>query len=115
MNRAFFIAAVVGAFVLGYFIGCGDEMLPAANVARYVHEVSEANVTANGGVINVPEIHVGQAGGGGANMAQVVVYGSGYGGNDRWRMLSDVEVFEGKVKVNTNEWPSYYYRVVVIW
>lgn len=115
MRRLVFVLAVAAAFVAGYFFGCGDELLPAATVSRYVHEVSEANVTGNGGVVNVPEIKVGQTGDGGADMPAVIVYGSGYAGNNHWKSLSDFEVYEGKVRINTNEWPSYYYRVVVIW
>ncbi len=115
MARWRFAAAVVGAFVVGYFFGCGDELFPAEGAQRYVYEASEANVTGAGGVIPAAAVHVGHAGSGGVNMSQVVVYGSGYNNNDTWRMLLDVDVSEGKVKVDTGEYPSYYYRVVVIW
>lgn len=117
MNRLYLVTAVVGAFLVGYFVGCGDEIY-SANIQRYVYEVSEANVTGAGGVIKIPVLKVGQEGAGGGDMAMVVVYGSGYGHNNRWRALSDVELAEGEVKINAGqggEYPSYYYRVVVIY
>ncbi len=114
MKTAKFIAAIVVTFVVGYYIGCSDEMLPAAETQRYVYEVSEANVTGAGGYVDVPVLHVGAAGQGGRSMPLVLVYGSGRGGNDVWQMLVNVEVSEEKVKVDPQEYPSYYYRVVVL-
>lgn len=116
MKRIYFIGAVASACVIGFFVGCGDEMLNGADGAqRYVYEVSEANVTGNGDVIDVPILKVGQEGGGGRDMAMVAVYGSGYGSTNTWRMLTFVELSEGKVKVNHNEYRSHYYRVVVVY
>ena len=116
MKKGYFVAAVAGAFLVGYFVGCSDEYAPAAEGAqRYVYEVSEANLTGAGGDVNVPVMHVGHLGNGGANMAQVTAYGSGYGNTDRWRMLVKVELVEGAVHLDSNEYPSYYYRVVVVW
>lgn len=116
MKRIYFIGAVAGAFVLGFFVACGDEPLNGADGAqRYVYEVSEANVTGNGDVIDVQVLNVGQEGGGGRDMASVVVYGSGYGSNNTWRMLTFVELKNGQVKINHNEYSSHYYRVVVIY
>jgi len=116
MKRALFIGAVASAFVIGFFIGCGDELVNGADGAqRYVYEVSEANVTGNGDVINVPLLNVGQEGAGGRDMAMVAVYGSGYGSNNTWRMLTFVELSEGKVAINHDEYRSHYYRVVVIY
>ncbi|NIT35837.1 MAG: hypothetical protein GTN49_04955 [candidate division Zixibacteria bacterium] len=117
MKKAYFTAAVVGAFLVGFYVGCGDEMAGTVGAERYVYEVSEANVTGAGGLIDVPTLQVGQEGAGGRDMAQVAVYGSGYGQNNRWRMLYDVDLMEGKVKIKAGkgaEYPSYYYRVVVI-
>ncbi len=114
MNKAVFLAAVAGAFVAGYFLGCGDELLPAAETARTVYEVSEANVSGSGGVITAAAVRVGQEGQGGAVMSSVAVYGSGYSGTNHWRPLFDVDIYEGKVKIDPGEYPSYYYRVVVI-
>jgi len=116
MKRIYFIGAVAGAFAIGFFIGCGDEPLNGADGAqRYVYEVSEANVTGNGDVINVPVLKVGQEGGGGRDMASVAVYGSGYGSNNTWLMLTYVELREGKVKIRHDEYQSHYYRVVVVY
>ncbi|HUU56155.1 MAG TPA: hypothetical protein VMW93_02330 [bacterium] len=116
MKRIYFIGAVASAFVIGFFVGCGDEMLNGADGAqRYVYEVSEANVTGNGDVIDVPILKVGREGGGGRDMATVAVYGSGYGSNNTWRMLTFVELSEGQVKVNHDEYRSHYYRVVVVY
>ncbi len=115
MKKAYFTAAVVGAFLIGFFLGCGDEVDGTVGAERYVYEVSEANVTGAGGFIDVPTLQVGQEGTGGGDMASVVVYGSGYGQNNRWRMLDFVELSDRKVKVQTDEYPSYYYRVVVIY
>jgi len=114
MNKSVFLAAVVASFVAGYFFGFGDEPLPAAETVRTGYEATEANVTGNGGVINTPAVHVGTEGGGGAVMSAVVAYGSGYSGTDHWRSLINVEVYQGKVKIDPDEYPSYYYRVVVI-
>jgi hypothetical protein len=116
MKKLLFTGAVASAFVLGFFIGCGDEMVSGADGAqRYVYEVSEANVTGNGDIINVPVLKVGQEGGGGRDMAMVAVYGSGYGQNNQWRMLTYVNLREGKVEINHSEYQSHYYRVVVIY
>ena len=115
MPKIRFTAAVIGAFLAGYFFGCGDELFSAEGAQRFVYEASEANVTGAGGVIEAPQVHVGHEGSGGANMSQVIVYGSGYGNNDTWRTLSNVDISEGEVKVDTNEYPSYYYRVVAVW
>jgi hypothetical protein len=113
MKKAYFTAAVVGAFLIGFFVGCGDEVDGTVGAERYVYEVSEANVTGAGGFIDVPTLQVGQEGTGGGDMAQVAVYGSGYGQNNRWRLLTDLELSERKVKVDTEEYRSYYYRVVI--
>ena len=115
MKKAYFTGAVVGAFLIGFFVGCGDEVDGTVGAERHVYEVSEANVTGAGGFIDVPTLKVGQEGAGGRDMAQVAVYGSGYGQNSRWRMLYDVELMEGKVKIDPDEHSSYYYRVVVIY
>jgi len=115
MKKGYFVAAVVGAFVIGFYIGCGDEMLPAAEGAqRIVVEVSEANLTGNGGYVDIPVVNVGTEGNGGRDMASVVVYGSGYGQNNRWRMITGIELSQGKVKIDPNEYGSFYYRVVVV-
>lgn len=116
MKRLYFIGAVASAFVIGFFVGCGDEMLNGADGAqRYVYEVTEANVTGNGDVIKVPILNVGQAGAGGRDMAMVAVYGNGYGTGDTWKMLIDVELGEGEVTINHDEYRSHYYRVVVVY
>jgi hypothetical protein len=116
MKRIYFVGAVAAVFALGFFAGCGDEIVNGAGSGqRYVYEVSEANVTGNGDVINVPVLKVGQAGDLGRDMAMVAVYGSGYGSSAIWRMLTFVELSEGKVRVNHNEYPSHYYRVVVVY
>ena len=114
MKRILFFTAVVASFVIGYFAGCGDEPLPAAETGRTVYEVSEANVTGNGGVVDAPVVKVGQEGQGGASQSLVEVYASGYSGTNHWRPLVNVEVYAGKVKIDPDEYPSYYYRVVVI-
>lgn len=114
MTKAFVITALVAAFLIGYFVGCGDEIY-SSNIQRIVYEVTEANVTGAGGVIKVPALKVGQEGGGGADMAMVLVYGSGRSGNNEWRLLNEVDLAEGEVTVNTQEHESYYYRVVVIY
>lgn len=117
MKKAYFMLAVVGAFLIGFFVACGDEMY-SASIQRYVYEVTEANVTGAGGFIDVPILKVGQEGDGGAEMAIVAVYGSGYTSNNQWRMLNEVTLSEGKVKINAgqgSEYPSHYYRVVVIY
>jgi len=114
MKRVTLWAAIVGAFLAGYFIGCHDEVLPAAETSRTVYEVSEANLTGNGDVIEGAAIHVGMEGEGGAAMSSVIVYGSGYSSNNHWRMLLDVDISEGRVKIDSQEYPSKYYRVVVI-
>lgn len=114
MGKIYLVAAIVGAFLVGYFVGCGDEIY-SANIQRIVYEVPEGNVTGAGGVIDVPVLKVGQEGGGGRDMAMVVVYGSGRGQNNRWGMLNEVTLSEGKVTINTGEYGSYYYRVVVIY
>ncbi len=118
MKKVYFTAAVVGAFLVGFFLGCGDEVNGTVGAERYVYEVSEANVTGADGFIDVPTLKVGQKGEGGRDMAQVAVYGSGYGHSNRWRMLYDVDLMEGKVKIEAGqgaEYPSHYYRVVVIY
>jgi hypothetical protein len=117
MYKAYFILAVVGAFLLGFFLACGDELY-SSNIQRIVYEVSEANVTGAGGVIKVPALKVGQEGGGGGDMAMVLVYGSGRNSNNQWVLLNEVTLSEGEVKINAGqggEYPSYYYRVVVIY
>jgi hypothetical protein len=117
MQKAYFILAVVGAFLIGFFVACGDEVY-SASIQRYVYEVTEANVTGAGGVIKVPVLKVGQEGDGGREMAMVAVYGSGYTRNNQWRMLNEVDISEGEVKINAgqgSEYPSHYYRVIVIY
>ena len=48
-------------------------------------------------------------------MPMVVVYGNGRGQNDVWRMvMNHTEISEAQVWVDTNEYESHYYRVVVI-
>ena len=114
MKKGWYVVAVTAAFVAGYFVGCSDEELPAAETSRTVYEVSEANVTGNGGLISAAAVHVGTEGQGGGAMSSVAVYGSGDSGTNRWRLLVDVELAEGKVQIQPSEYPSYYYRVVVI-
>ncbi|MGD8718446.1 MAG: hypothetical protein PVH29_06435 [Candidatus Zixiibacteriota bacterium] len=115
MKKYFFTAGVIGAFLIGYFLGCGDEMLEGADgVQRTVYEVSEANLTGNGGYISIPDLHVGEAGSGGNDMAMVIVYGSGRGGNNEWKMLFSTILSEGRVWVDSGEYESFYYRAVVI-
>jgi hypothetical protein len=77
--------------------------------------VSEANLTGAGGVVSVPQITVGISGDGGAVMPGVTVYGNGRDHDDTWREVMDATVIsEGQVTIEPNEYPSYYYRVVVI-
>ena len=117
MQKTYFVLAVVGAFLIGFFVACGDEVY-SASIQRYVYEVSEANVTGAGGVIKVPVLNVGQEGDEGREMPMVAVYGSGYSRNNHWLMLNEVELSQGEVKIKVGsqaEYPSYYYRVVVIY
>lgn len=115
MNKMYFTAAVVGAFLSGYFVGCGDEVY-SSSIQRIVYEVSEANVTGAGGYIDVPTLHVGTAGKSGAGeMASVVVYGNGRGPSNQWKMLVSTVLHEGRVWIEHREYESYYYRVVVIY
>jgi hypothetical protein len=114
MKKTYFILAVVGAFLIGLFVACGDEVY-SASIQRYVYEVTEANVTGADGVIKVPVLKVSQEGDGGRETAMVVVYGSGRNRNNQWRMLNEVDLSEGEVRVNPGEHESYYYRVVVIY
>jgi hypothetical protein len=114
MKKAYLVAVVVGAFLVGYFLGCGDEVY-SSSIQRIVYEATEANVTGAGGVIKVPVLNVGQEGGGGGDMAMVLVYGSGRNKSNQWRMLNEVTLSDGEVKINTREYESYYYRVVVIY
>jgi len=114
MNRWVFSGLVVFAFTLGYFFGCGDTIF-AETITRYVYEFSEANATGAGGKLECPVVTVGTAGGDGVVMPMVVVYGDGRGQNDVWRMVMDhTDISEGMVTIDTNEYESYYYRVVVI-
>jgi hypothetical protein len=115
MTKAFVVISLVGAFLVGYFVGCGDEIYGTNGVQRYVYEVSEANVTGAGGVIKVPVLNVGKEGRGGGDMAMVLVYGSGRGGNNHWHLLGEVTLSQGEVEINSKEYESYYYRVVVIY
>ena len=114
MKKAYLVTVLVGAVLVGYFIGCGDEVY-SSSIQRYVYEATEANVTGAGGVIKVPVLNVGQEGDGGGDMAMVVVYGSGRNRSNQWRMLNEVNLSEGEVEINTKEYESYYYRVVVIY
>lgn len=116
MKKFYFTAAVVGAFLVGFYVGCGDEVNGTVGTERYVYEVSEANVTGAGGYVDVPTLNVGEAGVSGArNMASVVVYGNGRGKNNRWIMLSRPVLSEGRVWIDHDEHESHYYRVVVIY
>ena len=115
MSRWVFYGLVLFAFLLGYFFGCGDTIFAENIPARYVYEFSEANATGSGGELDCPVITVGTAGEGGAVMPMVIVYGNGRGQNDVWRMVMDhTDVSEGMVTIDTNEYESHYYRVVVI-
>lgn len=114
MKRLTLGMAIGAAFLAGYFSGCHDEELPAAETSRTVYEVSEANLTGNGDVIEASAIHVGTEGSGGAAMSLVAVYGSGYSSNNHWQLLYEMDVSEGRVKINPQEHPSRYYRAVVI-
>jgi hypothetical protein len=115
MKKAYLVTVVVGAVLVGYFIGCGDEIY-SSSIQRIVYEVSEANVTAAGGYINVPALHVGKVGETSAGeMASVVVYGNGRGPSNQWTMLASTVLHEGRVWIDHNEYQSYYYRAVVIY
>jgi hypothetical protein len=115
MKKVYFMLAVVGAFLVGFFVACGDELY-SSNIQRIVYEVSEANVTAAGGYIDVPVLHVGTAGKSGAGeMASVVVYGNGRGANNQWTMLTSTVLHEGRVWIEYREYESYYYRVVAVY
>ena len=115
MKKAYLVTVVVGAFLVGYFVGCGDEVY-SSSIQRIVYEVSEANVTGAGGYIDVPALHVGTAGKSGAGeMASVVVYGNGRGPSNQWTMLASTVLHEGRVWIEHQEYESYYYRVVVIY
>ena len=117
MSRWVFSGLVVFTFLLGYFFGCGDTWVNGDGgiPTRYVYEFSEANATGADGKLECPVVTVGTAGGGGAVMPMVVVYGNGRGQNDVWRMvMNHTEISEAQVWVDTNEYESHYYRVVVI-
>lgn len=117
MGKWLFTGLVVFAFLLGYFFGCGDEWLVGDGgiPARYVYEFSEANATGAGGKLDCPAVSVGTEGEGGSMMPLVIVYGDGYNQNNKWRMVMDhTEVVEGQVIIDTSEYQSHYYRVVVI-
>ncbi len=115
MTKAFLITALVAAFLIGYFVGCGDEIY-SSNIQRIVYEVTEANVTGAGGFIDVPALHVGKVGEPSAGeMASVVVYGNGRGPSNQWTMLTSTVLHEGRVWIDPSEYESYYYRVVVVY
>ena len=119
MSKWLFISLVVFAFTLGYFFGCGDEWLYADDIPRrIVYEFSEANATGAEGKLDCPEIEVGTAGDGRGTMPMVIVYGDGRSQNNVWRMVMDhteiSEIAEGQVTIDTNEYESHFYRVVVI-
>lgn len=115
MGKWLFMGLVVFAFVLGYFFGCGDELFAENIPTRYVYEFSEANATGAGGKLDCPAITVGTAGENYSVMPMVIVYGDGYNQNNKWRMVMDhTEVAEGQVIIDTTEYQSHYYRVVVI-
>ncbi len=109
------IIICVAVIILFTFLGCTDPVGSSTGSGRYVVEVSEANLTGAGGVVSVPEITVGASGDGGAVMPGVIVYGNGRDQDDTWCEVMDSTVIsEGQVKIEPNEYPSYYYRVVVI-
>lgn len=116
MNRWLFSILVIFAFLLGFFFACGDIIYTDNGIPkRVVYEFSEANATGAGGNLDCPEVTVGTAGNGGAVMPSVIVYGDGRGQNNVWRMVMDhTEISEEQVWVDTDEYQSHYYRVVVI-
>jgi hypothetical protein len=117
MGKWLFMGLVVFAFLLGYFFGCGDEWIVGDGgiPARYVYEFSEANATGAGGELDCPAVTVGTAGENYSVMPMVIVYGNGREQNNTWRMVMDhTVVSEGMVTIDTSEYESHFYRVVVI-
>jgi hypothetical protein len=115
MSKWLFRGLVVFAFLLGYFFGCGDELFAENIPTRYVYEFSEANATGAGGKLDCPAITVGTAGENYSVMPMVIVYGNGREQNNTWRMvMNHTVVSEGLVTIDTSEYESHYYRVVVI-
>ncbi len=109
------IIICVAVILLLTFLSCTDPVGSSTGSGRYVVEVSEANLTGAGGVVSIPEITVGASGDSGAVMPSVIVYGNGRDQDDTWREVMDATVIsEGQVAIESNEYPSYYYRVVVI-
>lgn len=109
------IIVTVALIILLTFLSCTDPVGSSTGSGRYVVEVSEANLTGAGGVVSIPEITVGASGDGGAVMPSVIVYGNGRDQDDTWREVMDSTVIsESQVTIEPNEYPSYYYRVVVI-
>jgi hypothetical protein len=109
------IIICVAIIILFTFLSCTDPVGSSTGSGRYVVEMSEANLTGAGGVVSVPQITVGVSGDGGAAMPNVIVYGNGRGQDNTWREVMDATVIsEGQVTIEPNEYPSYYYRVVVI-
>ena len=117
MGKWVFMGLVVFAFLLGYFFGCGDTWVNGDGgiPTRYVYEFSEANATGAGGKLDCQAITVGTAGENYSVMPMVIVYGNGREQNNTWRMvMNHTVVSEGLVTIDTSEYESHYYRVVVI-
>jgi hypothetical protein len=83
------------------------------NAIRKVYEVSEENISGNGGYWDIPELeNIGDY----TNMPLVIVYGDKHSSGIEWHLITDYYTFceEGKIYIDTGSGYSDFYRIVVV-
>lgn len=100
------------------FSGCeADTVLPAEGtyVQRYIMEITEANLTGQGGKVDMPSLSVSVPGGDQNRMPMVLVYGDKRRDNEWQRLeVSAYKFYEGTIEIDPNVGQSSYYRIVVL-
>lgn len=112
MNKAIYLSLAV--LVIMTLVSCDSGGGNSGyNAIRKVYEVSEENISGNGGYWDIPEL---ESIGDYSNMPSVVVYGDQKSAGLRWYPLDlyryDLE--EGKIYIQVSPSDNDFYRIVVV-
>jgi len=110
----------LGLWILCLVVGLSceqDTILPPEGtyVQRYVQQITEANLSGQGGVVDMPSLSVSPPGGIPQRMPMVLVYGDNRSSSE-WSLLSaDAYYFsEGQIHIDPTIGNSGVYRILVL-
>ena len=118
MNKSQIIKLAFLLIPISIGLGCEkDTILPPAGTyaQRYVQEITEANLSGQGGDVTMPSLEVAPPAGNAERMPLVLVYGDKRS-QDSWTTLETSAYYftEGLIHIDASTGDSSAYRIVVL-